>query len=249
MQKIRQEQDKIRERVLISNQINVGTEETLIVYIGDERVKQVEEITYLGVTISSDLKWDKHLSKLAKTLNFKVYTLSKLASFLPRNILVRIYMSVIQPSIDYAITIWGYTTLGNIDKIQRLQNLCARIILRRFDYVNVRGEDLVKEMNWLNVVARRNYFMILLMFKCIYDIAPPYLSDHIHVTNEIVLIGPTTRGSSFNIYMDVIPSSEFLKKSLFVAGPILWNSLPVELKENNEIRSFKRLVKLYLLGT
>ena len=62
-----------------------------------------------------------------------------------------IYTSIIQPKIDYAISIWGYTTAHNINKVQRLQNRAARILTGNFDYVNTRGIDLVKTLGLMNV--------------------------------------------------------------------------------------------------
>ena len=61
-----------------------------------------------------------------------------------------IYISIIQPKIDYAITLWGYTSQQNLQKI-RLQNRAARIVSGNYDYVNTRGIELVKSLQWMNV--------------------------------------------------------------------------------------------------
>ena len=84
---------------------------------------------------------------------------------------------MIQPKIDYAISIWGYTSRQNLNKIQRLQNRAARIITGNRDYVNTRGIELVKTLKWMCVSQRRYYFMLLLMFKSIHGLAPDYLCD------------------------------------------------------------------------
>ena len=72
--------------------------------------------------------------------------MSRLKSVLSSQMLMYIYTSIIQPKIDYAISIWGYTTAHNINKVQRLQNRAARILTGNFDYVNTRGIDLVKNL-------------------------------------------------------------------------------------------------------
>ena len=89
--------------------------------------------------------------------------------------LMYIYTSIIQPKIDYAISIWGYTTAHNINKVQRLQNRAARILTGNFDYVNTRGIDLVKTLGLMNVTQRRDYFMIIMMFKSIHGLVPDYM--------------------------------------------------------------------------
>ena len=104
-----------------------------------------------------------------------------------------IYTSIIQPKIDYAISIWGYTTAHNINNVQRLQNRAARILTGNFDYVNTRGIDLVKTLGLMNVTQRRDYFMIIMMFKSIHGLVPDYICDEITMQRDITV--RTTRST------------------------------------------------------
>ena len=52
-----------------------------------------------------------------------------------------------------------------------LQNRAARIITGEFDYIHVRGIDIVKNLKWMNVIQRRDYFVafsILFQFSFIF---------------------------------------------------------------------------------
>ena len=60
---------------------------------------------------------------------------------------------------------------------QRLQNAASRIIKRNYGYVNFRGEDLVKSLNWQTLDQRRKFHSATLVYKCIYGLAPNYLQD------------------------------------------------------------------------
>ena len=44
--------------------------------------------------------------------------------------------------LDYGLSIWGCTTEGNLDRVPRIQNFCAGIIWKKYDYINKRGIDL-----------------------------------------------------------------------------------------------------------
>ena len=92
---------------------------------------------------------------------------------------------VLLNNLAYAISIWGYTTAHNINNIQRLQNRAARILTGNYDYVNTRGIDLVKTLGLMNVSQRRDYFMIMLMFKSIHGLVPTYLFDEITMQRHI----------------------------------------------------------------
>ena len=102
------------------------------------------------------LSWNLQTDCISKKLVFIISRLSRLKPVLPSQMLMYIYMSIIQPKIDYAISIWGYATAHNINKVQRLQNRAARILTGNFDYVNTRGIDLVKTLGLMNVSQRRD---------------------------------------------------------------------------------------------
>ena len=130
---------------------------------------QCNSIKYLGVDIDNVLSWNLQTDSISKKLVFIISRLSRLKPVLPSQMLMYIYTSIIQPKIDYGISIWGYTTAHNINKVQRLQNRAARILTGNFAYVNTRGIDLVKNLGLMNVTQRRDYFMIIMMFKSIHE--------------------------------------------------------------------------------
>ena len=135
-----------------------------------------------------------------KKLVFTISRLSRLKNVLAMHILIYIYQSIVQPQVHYAITIWGFISQQNISKVQRLQNRAARIITGNFDYVHVMGIDIVKQLKWMNVIERRDYFMALSVFKCLHEMAPLYLSDCITMNDEVVIRG-TRASTSTNILM------------------------------------------------
>ena len=68
----------------------------------------VDELVYLGITITSDLSWTKHIACMSKSINFKLVQLKKLSELdCLRSLLLQIYKSYIQPKFDYGITIWA----------------------------------------------------------------------------------------------------------------------------------------------
>ena len=110
----------------------------LNVFIGKHKLPQCNSITYLGVDSDNVLSWNLQTDSISKKLVFIISRLSRLKPVLPSQMLMYIYTSIIQPKIDYAISIWGYTTAHSINKVQRLQNRAARILMGNVDYVNTR---------------------------------------------------------------------------------------------------------------
>ena len=98
--------------------------------------------------------------------------------------------------------LWGFTSQYNSSKVQRMQNRAARIITGDFDYVHVRGIDIVNNLKWMNVIQRREYFVALYVFKCIHGMSPSYLSDCITMYNEIA-VRDTRASTSSNL--EIVP--------------------------------------------
>ena len=110
----------------------------LNVFIGNHKLPQCNSIKYLGVDIDNVLSWNLQTGSISKKLFFFfiISRLSRLKPVLPSQMLMYMYTSIIQPKIDYAISIWGYTTAHNINKVQRLQNRAARILIMMFKSIH-----------------------------------------------------------------------------------------------------------------
>lgn len=224
------------------NHLNHETE--LNIRFANEILNQVECIDYLGIKLDSHMSWNAYVNELCQNLTGKLARFSRMRSVLPTESLMQIYNSIIQPKIDYAISVWGITSQQNIDKVQRLQNRAARIITGNFDYVNVRGIDLVKRLKWMTVNDRCTYFISLLMFKCIHGLAPDYLCNEITMHVDVA----ERLGRMFNVNNVYVPFSnlEIFKKAFVYKGPTIWNSLPDSMKEIHTLDSFKRNMKKFL---
>ncbi len=74
---------------------------------------------------------------------------------------------------DYCITLWDYAADKHLNKVQRIMNRAARIISGNFEY-DVRGVELLNQLRLMTLNERRDYFMGLLVYKCVDGIAPSF---------------------------------------------------------------------------
>ena len=221
------------------------TNQSLNIVLNDCPVKQTNVADYLGVQIHENLLWDCQIMNVCKKLSRKVGMLSRLRKSTPRELLLKIYMSSIQPTIDYALTVWGSTTKSNLNCLQRIQNYAARVITGEFDYINVRGADIVEQLKWMNVFQRYHYFCLLLMFKCVHGQAPDYLCNN--VIMECEMANRNTRMINSNdVYVPYI-ENEIASKTFIYTGAKLWKMLPSHIKDLTCIDGFKFHVKRFIL--
>ena len=159
--------------------------------LDSDKLELVERAKYLGLYVKNDLSWDEHILKTCQSMNYFIHVLRRLRRIFPRGLLLKVYKSYIQSKLEYGLTIWGCTTDTNLGKIQRIQSLAARIITGNFDYIHSRGVDIVRSLHLQTVKERRDYFLCVLMFKCIHGLAPNYLRND--VTMYVDIHGYDTR--------------------------------------------------------
>ena len=77
---------------------------------------------------------------------------------------------------DYCLTVWGKCAKKYINILQRLQNRATRAVMGNFDY-NISPRTLISALNWMNIETRYIYFLGILIYKCINNMAPPCLTN------------------------------------------------------------------------
>ena len=115
-----------------------------------------------------------------------------------------------------------------------------------YDYVNTRGIDLVKTLGLMDVSQRRDYFMIMLMFKSIHGLVPNYICDEINMQRDIA--ERTTRSTIDNNAHVPHITLECCKNAFAYRGPVLWNALPENIKKCESLNGFKQCLILHVAG-
>ena len=132
-------------------------------------------------------------------------------------------------SLLYGIT--GY----ELNRLQKLQNSCARLIygLRRSANVS----NMLHELHWLPIRARIVFKVTCFVYKCIHGMAPVYLSSLLEYKNHSNLT--LARARCLTTYGDRAFSS---------CGPALWNALPLSVRQCQSLDLFKRQLKTHLFS-
>ena len=100
------------------------------VTIGEQVLERVEHAQMLGVTISNNLTWSKHVDNIVSKAGKRVDMLYQLKrAGISQNDLVKIYVSIIRPVLEYACPLWS-TSLPTYlsDAIEMIQKRVLRSI-------------------------------------------------------------------------------------------------------------------------
>ena len=105
-----------------------SSSDTVSIKIGNLPVKQTKYIKFLGILLDDNLSWKYHLTELSKKLTRTCGMFFKVRHFLPIDILICLYNSLLSPFLQYGILVWGLTYETHITPVFLLQKRVLRAI-------------------------------------------------------------------------------------------------------------------------
>ena len=69
-------------------------------------LENVDNIKYLGVTITNDLKWNTHISNICTKANRTLGVLRRTLFSCPQNVKEAAYKGMVRPSLEYEGSVW-----------------------------------------------------------------------------------------------------------------------------------------------
>ena len=199
----------------------------------------------LGVWFDSQLNMSMHITKFCNAAFKHLHNIRCIKKYLSRDSLLTLIHAFITSRLDYCNSLLYGLPKSQIAKLQRIQNAAARLAMNIGKYSHV--TPALYDLHWLPVHARIHFKILVLTFKAIHRLAPPYISD-------LISVGPK---SSYNLRSNSSlllepPKEKMLAtlgaRSFYDAAPCLWNSLPPELRDVKSINIFKRNLKTHLFG-
>ena len=139
-------------------------------------LQKVQHTKLLGIVIDENLSFNKHIEHLIKKISSKIAVLHRLRYRLAVSLRNQIYLAIVQFNFDYCFTVWGNTSKQNLKTIQCLQNRAEHAVTGIFDY-KCSVSKIINDLSWININQGFSYFLGILVYKCLNNFAPEYLSS------------------------------------------------------------------------
>jgi len=198
---------------------------------------QADEVKYLGVTVTKDLRWNNHIAQVRNQAS------SKLA-FLQRNVRVssphlkeQLYKSLVRPTLEYACSTWDPHEQKLIYQLESVQRRAARWVLCRYHNTSS-VTDMMRDLAWKSLEQRRTHSRLCMMYKIHHSlVAIPH--GLLHLTNTTNT--RQTRSSQIQ-YTPFQPRTNYFKFSFFPHTVAQWNLLNVNTQCSESVNVFKSRV-------
>lgn len=195
----------------------------------------------LGVLFDQDLSFSAHVNLACKSAYFHLRNIAKIRKFLPKSDAEKLIHAFVTSRLDYCNSLFAACPKKYIRNFQLVQNAAARLLTgtKRMEHIT----PVLESLHWLPVKFRIQFKVLLLTYKALSGMAPSYLRD------ELTPYFPSRALRSQNAGLLVVPSvskSTVGGRAFSYQAPVLWNRLPLHVKQAPTVSTFKTRLKSFL---
>ena len=176
---------------------------------------------YLGVTITSDLSWTKHIESIKAKASRTLGLIRRNLGPCDTTVKEKAYQSLVRPQLEYASSVWNPYTKTDKIKVESIQRQAARFTVG--DYQRTSSvTTMLETLNWDTLEHRRLLAQATMFYKIINGIV------NISIPQRFTQNSRPARGSHHLRYHQVITNLNSYKYSFYPRVIPLWNILPTE---------------------
>ena len=141
--------------------------------VASDLILRTNSIKYLGVQMDSNLNFKQHITQKCRSAMFNFLRIKSIRHLLDEDITESLCLSLCISHLDYCNSLLYGLPDTSIAKLQRIQNMCACLVLRRSKYES--ATQALLYLHWLPVKQWIAFKILILTYKCVHEIGPQYL--------------------------------------------------------------------------
>ena len=212
-------------------------------HIVDDIIPQSSTLRNLGVVFDQQMNMDQYISKLCQTINWQIRNLYRIRRYIDQETCANIVRAMLLSRLDSCNVLFNNIAQRDLDRLQRLQNKCARLVFMPLGRTNI--SPIFKKLHWLRIKDRISFKTLLYVYKSLNGLFPRYIDACLTVKRpwEGSVKTPTDHG--FNLR---VPRSNKCAgdRAFSVAAPLKWNTIPIHIRSAPSVTIFKSHLKTNL---
>lgn len=192
----------------------------------------MDSAKYLGVTISDNLSWSKHIENITAKGNRTLGFVRRNLKNCPKSVKTAGYTTLVRPVIEYASTVWDPTNQASINSLELIQRRAARFVCN--DYTSRTPgcvTNMMKNLGWDSLQSRRQDNRLAMLYRIENDLIDINRTDFLRSGDS------RTRGGH-KFYQQRI-TCDIYRNSFFPRTIREWNSLPTSVAEAGSLEDFR----------
>ena len=237
------------------NRLKLNTDKTQIIWLGGRQqlaklhvgpisvqsasVAALSSVVDLGVHLDEQLSMSEHVSHLSRSCFFQLRQLRVIRRFLTTDAAHTLACAFVGSRLDYCNSLLYGLPDSLINRLQRVQNAAARFVARKRKYDHI--TPVLRDLHWLPVHLRVKFKVATLVHKCLHGLAPSYLVRQCRPVSSVPGRQQLRSAAANKLDIPRTRTVRFGSRPFSVSGPVVWNSLPSELRRDelsyNQFRS------------
>ena len=124
----------------------------------------VENIKYLVITITNDLKWNTHISNICTKANRTLGFLRRNLSACPQDI-ESAYKGLVRPVLEYGSTVWDPSGIRLQEELEKVQKRATTFVTGNYIYDTGCMTGILEQLKWESLKKRRRGSRIIMLYK------------------------------------------------------------------------------------
>ena len=213
--------------------------------INGNQVQTVEKVRDLGVLIDSNLTLNNQINNVVRITSYHIRNIAFIKKYIDEDSVKRLIMNMVISRIDYCNSIYHGLPKFQLKKLQKVLNRAARLI--KGSSSRERITPVLIDLHWLPIKARIMFKICVLCHQAITTGSPSYLREELQVIQPSE--GINTRNATNGVTLFIPRHNSCTGSRAFrAAAPRLYNSLPMEVRNLNNMKSFKNRLKTFLFS-
>lgn len=195
-------------------------------------LSSVQSYKYLGVMITSDLRWNAHITYIQNKAMRKLGYLKRSLRQSTEEIKLLAYKTFIRPILEYASVVWDPFTEANISKLESVQRKSVRFIFNSYSW-RTSPTLLLQKANLESLKIRRHRNRLKYMYLIYHD--------NLRIKKDLYIeqvIRRATRGNHSKKVKEFACKTDCFSNSFFPRTIREWNRLSASIVEKPTVQSF-----------
>ena len=216
---------------------------TLSLKFDNTPINKVSSTKFLGIEIDDELNWKTQIDKIKSKISSAIGIIGRIRYKINTATALLLYDTLILPHLYYCNIIWASNYKSNLHKIFILQKRALRVCC----YAGKKASSsvLFKSYKKLTVYNIFKFQCANFVFAALHNLVPSHFSSYFKTIESSHNHFTRNRKNLFCSFA----KKTARKFSLKISAPVLWNSIPDEIKSSQTLFSFRKLYKAYLIDS
>uniref|UniRef100_A0A3B3RVY9 Reverse transcriptase domain-containing protein n=1 Tax=Paramormyrops kingsleyae TaxID=1676925 RepID=A0A3B3RVY9_9TELE len=199
-------------------------------FMGPTEIKVADYEKDLGVYVDASMSHSRQCGEAIKKANRMLGYISRCVEFKSREVMLRLYNSLVRPHLEYCVQVWSPYLKKDIAALEKVQRRATRMIpgLRGMSY-----EERLFELNLFSLKQRRLRGDMIQVYKILTGLDAVQPNSYFSISSNTRTRGHRWKLAGEHFKLD-------LRKHFFTQCVVrVWNSLPDNVVQAESLGSFK----------